>query len=105
MNEFLDERIRLVRQLIGRADPFTKTRLEKLAERYEAERGSSSRAGTNQVADIAFGPARLRLTDDRCSLRVDGHDSLGCPTRVRVRDITGVEFKFSRFQPGKATGA
>ena len=44
MNEFLDERIRLVRQLIGRADPFTKTRLEKLAERYETERGSSSRA-------------------------------------------------------------
>ena len=41
MNEFIEERIRLVRQLAARADPFTKTRLEKLAERYETERGSS----------------------------------------------------------------
>ena len=43
MDEFIEERIRLVRQLAARADPFTKARLEKLAERYEAERGSSSR--------------------------------------------------------------
>ena len=44
MIEFIDERIRLVRQLAARADPFTKARLEKSAERYETERGSPSRA-------------------------------------------------------------
>ena len=44
MNEFIEERIRLVRQLAARADPFTKARLEKLAERYETERGSPPRA-------------------------------------------------------------
>ena len=44
MNEFIEERIRLIRQLVARADPFTKARLEKLAERYETERASRSRA-------------------------------------------------------------
>ena len=44
MNEFFEERIRLARQLIDRADPFTKVRLQKLAERYEDKLGTASRA-------------------------------------------------------------
>jgi hypothetical protein len=35
MNEFFAERAKLVRDLADRADPFTKIRLLKLAERYD----------------------------------------------------------------------
>ena len=37
MNEFIEARARLVRLLAGKADPFTKVRLVKLAERYEEQ--------------------------------------------------------------------
>ena len=39
MKELIEGRARLVRMLAHRADPFTKDRLLKLAERYD-ERGS-----------------------------------------------------------------
>lgn len=35
MREFIEERARLVRWLADRADPFTKIRLLKLADRYD----------------------------------------------------------------------
>jgi hypothetical protein len=35
MNEFFEERAREIRRLAELADPFTKTRLLKLAERYD----------------------------------------------------------------------
>ena len=37
MEEFIEERAKLVRSLADRADPFIKVRLLKLAERYEHE--------------------------------------------------------------------
>ena len=37
MEEFIEERAKLVRSLADRADPFIKVRLIKLAERYEHE--------------------------------------------------------------------
>ena len=37
MEEFIEERAKLVRSLADRADPFIKARLIKLAERYEHE--------------------------------------------------------------------
>jgi hypothetical protein len=35
MDEFIAERVKLVRQLADRADPFTKIRLLKLADHYD----------------------------------------------------------------------
>jgi hypothetical protein len=35
MDEFIEQRAKLVRWLADRADPFTKTRLLKLAEAYD----------------------------------------------------------------------
>ena len=43
-DEFFAERVKLVRQLADRADPFTKIRLLKLAERYDERLGLSSKA-------------------------------------------------------------
>jgi hypothetical protein len=37
MEEFIEERAKLVRSLAEKADPFIKNRLIKLAERYERE--------------------------------------------------------------------
>jgi len=39
MNKFLEQRARDVRRLADMADPFTRTRLLKLAERYDHEIG------------------------------------------------------------------
>jgi hypothetical protein len=39
MHDFFEERAREVRWLADMADPFTKIRLLKLAERYDRERG------------------------------------------------------------------
>jgi hypothetical protein len=39
MKDFFSERVALVRQLADKADPFTKNRLLKLAERYEERLG------------------------------------------------------------------
>jgi len=43
MNEFIEERARLVRLLADKADPFTKVRLLKLAERYDDQLGLRSK--------------------------------------------------------------
>jgi hypothetical protein len=37
MEEFIQERVKLVRSLADKADPFIKPRLIRLAERYEHE--------------------------------------------------------------------
>jgi hypothetical protein len=39
MKEFIEERARLVRLLADKADPFTKVRLLKLAEKYDEQLG------------------------------------------------------------------
>jgi hypothetical protein len=43
MNAFIEERVRLVRLLADKADPFTKVRLLKLAERYDEQLGLGSK--------------------------------------------------------------
>ena len=43
MNAFIEERARLVRLLADKADPFTKVRLLKLAERYDEQLGLGSK--------------------------------------------------------------
>ena len=43
MNEFIEERARLVRMLADKADPFTKVRLVKLAEKYDEQLGLGSK--------------------------------------------------------------
>jgi hypothetical protein len=37
MNEFIAERLKLIRQLADKADPFTKIRLLRLAKRYDEQ--------------------------------------------------------------------
>jgi hypothetical protein len=37
MEEFIEERVKLIRSLADKADPFIKPRLIRLAERYEHE--------------------------------------------------------------------
>jgi hypothetical protein len=39
MNEFIAERVKLVRQLAEKADPFTRARLLRLAEGYDEKLG------------------------------------------------------------------
>jgi hypothetical protein len=51
MNEFLEERLRLVRSLAEKADPFTKRRLLELANSYEGRIGMTSKA-TRQLRQI-----------------------------------------------------
>ena len=43
MKEFIEGRARLVRMLAHKADPFTKDRLLKLAERYDEQLGLGSK--------------------------------------------------------------
>jgi hypothetical protein len=43
MNEFIEERARLVRILADKADPFTKVRLVELAEKYDEQLGLGSK--------------------------------------------------------------
>jgi hypothetical protein len=43
MNEFIEARVRLVRELADKADPFTRVRLLKLAEKYDKQLGLRSR--------------------------------------------------------------
>jgi hypothetical protein len=59
MKEFLEERLRLVRALAEKADPFTKRRLLELADRYEGRIGMTSKA-TRQLRQIDLSVAKSR---------------------------------------------
>ena len=51
MEEFIQERVKLIRSLADKADPFIKPRLIRLAERYEHELWVRSRSvGMHKVA-------------------------------------------------------
>ena len=43
MKDFIEERVRLIRMLADKADPFTKVRLVKLAEKYDEQLGLGSK--------------------------------------------------------------
>jgi hypothetical protein len=47
--------------------------------------------------DIAFGPARVRLTDKGCSFMIERSSCV--PMSVRISDATGTEFVFLIFEP------
>jgi hypothetical protein len=59
MKEFLEERLRLVRSLAEKADPFTKKRLLELADSYEGRIGMTSKA-TRQLRQIDLSVAKSR---------------------------------------------
>jgi hypothetical protein len=52
MEEFIEERAKLVRSLADKADPFIKVRLIKLAERYERELRIRSRTVRTPVGAL-----------------------------------------------------
>lgn len=54
MDEFLEQRAKLVRWLAERADPFTKIRLLNLAERYEDRLGLRPRAMRQRKVPIGL---------------------------------------------------
>jgi hypothetical protein len=54
MNEFIEERARLVRMLADKADPFTKVRLVKLAEKYDERLGLGSRPARQRKMPIGL---------------------------------------------------
>jgi hypothetical protein len=59
MDEFIAERVKLVRQLADRADPFTKIRLLKLAERYDETLGLPSKAVRQSRVPIGLPPISI----------------------------------------------
>jgi hypothetical protein len=64
MNEFIEERARLVRVLADKADPFTKVRLVKLAEKYDERLGLGSRPARQRKMPIGL-PQISRSASER----------------------------------------
>ena len=54
MKAFIEERARLVRLLADKADPFTKVRLVKLAEKYDEELGLGSKPARQRKIPIGL---------------------------------------------------
>jgi hypothetical protein len=54
MKEFIEERARLVRLLADKADPFTKVRLLKLAEKYDEQLGLGSKPARHRKIPIGL---------------------------------------------------
>ena len=54
MKEFIERRARLVRMLARKADPFTKDRLLKLAERYDEQLGLGSKPARHREIPIGL---------------------------------------------------
>ena len=52
MNEFLEERLRLVRSLAEKADPFTKKRLLALADSYADRIGATLSKATRELKQV-----------------------------------------------------
>jgi hypothetical protein len=59
MNQFIEERAKLIRSLAEKADPFTKARLLKLAEHYEGRLRKASRPPKAvAVTSVAVNPTQ-----------------------------------------------
>jgi hypothetical protein len=56
MNEFIAERVKLIRQIADKADAFTKIRLLKLAEAYDQRLGLRSKAAHQRKESIGLSP-------------------------------------------------
>jgi hypothetical protein len=54
MNEFIEERARLVRILADKADPFTKVRPVKLAEKYDEQLGLGSKPARHRKIPVGL---------------------------------------------------
>jgi hypothetical protein len=63
MNEFTEERARLVRMLADKADPFTKVRLVKLAEKYDERLGLGSRPARQRKMLIGLPQIRMSASE------------------------------------------
>ena len=63
MNEFIEERARLVRLLADKADPFTKVRLLKLAERYDDQLDLRSKAVRQSKIPIGLAPINIGTSE------------------------------------------
>jgi hypothetical protein len=63
MKEFIEERARLVRMLADKADPFTKVRLLKLAERYDEQLGLTSKPARQRK--IPIGLPQISMASER----------------------------------------
>ena len=59
MDEFIAERVKLVRQLANRADPFTEVRLLKLTERYDEKLGPSPTATRQREEPFGLPPISI----------------------------------------------
>jgi len=59
MKEFLEERLRLVKLLAEKADPFTRRRLLELADSYEGRIGLTSKASRQlRQIDLSAAPSK-----------------------------------------------
>jgi hypothetical protein len=63
MSEFFEERARLVRSLADKADPFTKVRLLKLAERYDDRLGLQSKTVRENKTPIGLPPISISSSE------------------------------------------
>ena len=63
MNEFIEERARLVRLLADKADPFTKVRLLKLAERYDDQLRLRSKTVRQSKIPIGLPPINIGTSE------------------------------------------
>jgi hypothetical protein len=63
MNEFIEERATLVRMLADKADPFTKVRLVKLAEKYDEQLGLGSRPARQRKMPIGLPQIRMSASE------------------------------------------
>jgi len=63
MEEFIQERVKLIRSLADKADPFIKPRLIKLAERYEHELCVRSRSVSTHT--VGPSPSVLQQSNPR----------------------------------------
>jgi hypothetical protein len=60
MEEFVEERVKLIRSLADKADPFIKPRLIRLAERYEHELWVRRRPSFGRYHDLNAGSSPPR---------------------------------------------
>jgi hypothetical protein len=65
MKEFIEERARLVRLLADKADPFTKVRLLKLAERYDEQLRLGSKTARPRKIPIGLPTISMSASERR----------------------------------------
>lgn len=62
MKQFIEERVRLIRLMADKADPFTKVRLLKLAERYDERLGLRSKLMHQRNELVGLPPINIGIS-------------------------------------------